>query len=407
MKSFLALSILLATAVSFSAVDEPEFDFAYSDGLYATVSLPKTIGKPVFERGESVELLGIPGFRREVEVHAIWQTDGRNRIVRAPLAVPLLGIAGRNNDYLARLWQQLLYETGSHVMSANSSLSYDFNKASGHGVPGNLEADAQAIAKVIEAFLNRPEARDKVTEVRLLGSSYGGNVALYLARLSKEGKLNFPLGAVVVLSPTVSLHTTARILDDFYGQDFATYNYNPAKLAPLVRTPLVSPQVQVPFKPRMMRAGIGYVFHSELPRIVKKSDEMYHLGLLEKYERADDKRGEPRSWTFTQFVENMSFPYWQRKGAVQSVDAFWSMGELKKLLPTAGENVFVYLSKDDPLNDPADVAALQAHFNPPLFNVLPGGGHLGYAKSQWTKKIVMNRFACGQLNCATTATVRP
>src|SRR5215510_11514674 len=98
MKSFLALSILLATAVVFAAADEPEFDFAYSDGLYATVSLPKTIGKPVFERGERIELLGIPGFRKEMEVHAIWQTAGKDRIVRAPLAVPLLGIAGRNKD---------------------------------------------------------------------------------------------------------------------------------------------------------------------------------------------------------------------------------------------------------------------------------------------------------------------
>ena len=70
MKSFLALSILLVTAMAFAAVDEPEFDFPYSDGLYATVSLPKTIGKSYFERGESIELLGIPGFRRELEVHS-------------------------------------------------------------------------------------------------------------------------------------------------------------------------------------------------------------------------------------------------------------------------------------------------------------------------------------------------
>jgi len=133
------------------------------------------------------------------------------------------------------------------------------------------------------------------------------------------------------------------------------------------------------------RAGIGYVFHSELPLVVKKSDEMYHLGLLEKYERADDRRAKPQSWTFTQFIQDMSFPYWQQKGAVESIDQFWAMGELKNLLPTAGDNVFVYLSKDDPLNDPAEVAALQARFKPP-FNVLPGGGHLGYAKSEWTKK---------------------
>ena len=112
--------------------------------------------------------------------------------------------------------------------------------------------------------------------------------------------------------------------------------------------------------------------------------------------RQCDKRGEARGWTFTQFVEEMSYPYWRQRGAVRSLDEFWAMGDLKKLLPAASDNVFVYVSKDDPLNDPADVATLQARFKPPLFKVLPGGGHLGFAKSQWTKEIVMDRFGCPQ-----------
>jgi predicted alpha/beta-fold hydrolase len=50
------------------------------------------------------------------------------------------------------------------------------------------------------------------------------------------------------------------------------------------------------------------------------------------------------------------------------------------------------VSQDDPLNDPADVAALEAEFAPPLFNVLPGGGHLGFAESKWVRKVVKNAF---------------
>jgi predicted alpha/beta-fold hydrolase len=154
-----------------------------------------------------------------------------------------------------------------------------------------------------------------------------------------------------------------------------------------------------------MRAGIGYMFHSDLKRMVKKNDRMYGLGLLHKYEQVGDKRSEPRGWTFTQFIEEMSYPYWRERGAVQNIDAFWSMGALEKLLKTAGKNVFVYVSKDDPLNSPAEVAALQAHFKPPLFNVLPDGGHLGFAKSEWTKAIVMNKFGRRQTQRLTATTV--
>lgn len=390
MKPFLVIFILVVAALGGTASDEPEFDFAYSDGLYATVTLPVRLDKPDID-DQSIKL-SIPAFQKEMKVRVLWQTEGENRIKRAPLAIPLPGIAGRNKDELARMWQSLLFKTGCHVMTADSSFSHEFNESSGLGVAGNVVAEAEAVVKVIEAFLNTPEARDKVSEVRLLGASYGGNVALYLAKLSKEGKLRFPLGVVVALSPPVSVRDTARILDNFYSQDFASYNYNPAKLIKLRNEPVVSPAARVPFQPRLMRAGIGYVFHSELQRIVKQNDRMYRLGLLEKYERTGDKRGEARNWTFTQFIEEMSYPYWRKRDAVQSVDAFWAMGALENLLPVAGDNVFVYVSQDDPLDDPAQVAALQARFHSPLFNVLPGGGHLGFAQSPWMRKIVSNKF---------------
>jgi len=395
MKTFLVILMLVATSLGVTAADEPEFDFGYSDGLYATVTLAKRIQKPTIDSGESIKLR-VPGFQKEMEVRVHWQTEGEHRIARAPLAIPLLGIAGRNKDDLARLWEALLLETGCHVMMADSAFSYDFNKVSGHGVAGSVAAESEAVVKVIEAFLNTPEARDKVTEVRLLGASYGGTVALYLAKMNAEGKLHFPLGVILALSPPVSLRATAQIVDGFYAQDFASYNYNPAELVRLIDTPIVSPDGRVPFQPRLMRAGIGYVFHSELKRMVKKNDRMYGLGLLHKYERIGDKRGEARGWSYTQFIEEMSYPYWRDRGAVQSIDAFWSMGALENLLTTAGDNVFVYVSRDDPFNNPADVAALQAHFNPPLFNVLPAGGHLGFAKSQWMKETVMNKFGCPQ-----------
>jgi predicted alpha/beta-fold hydrolase len=392
MKSFPAIAVLVAVmGAGLAAADEPQFDFAYADGLYATITLPKRISKPAL-KGEVVKLPAIPGFRKEMTVRALWQIDGAAGVRRAPLAVPLLGLAGRNKDDLAGLWQSLLYETGCHVMTADSTFSYDFNEISGQGVAGNIAAEAEAIAKVIAAFLGDNLGRGKVTEVRLLGASYGGNVALYMAKMEREGKLQFPLGPVLALSPPVSLRDSARILDSFYDEDFAAYNYNPYKLVKLRSEDVVSPTSPVPFDPQLMRAGIGYVFRNDLKRIVKKNDKLYNLHLIETHKRLGDKQGRASGWTFTEFVEEMSFPYWRDKGKVETVDELWSMGDLENLLSAVNGNVRVYVSHDDPLNDPADVAALETGFGPPLFNVLPGGGHLGFAESEWVKQTVKNTF---------------
>ena len=99
MKSVLTVFLLLATAMGFTAADDPKFDFACWDGLYATVTLPKRIEKSAIEDGESMKLQGVPGFQKEIQVRALWQTEGKNRIRRAPLAVPLLGIAGDSSCF--------------------------------------------------------------------------------------------------------------------------------------------------------------------------------------------------------------------------------------------------------------------------------------------------------------------
>jgi hypothetical protein len=124
--------------------------------------LPKRIQKPEIDRGDSIKLQGVPGFQKEMEVRVHWQTDGEYGITRAPLAIPLLGIAGRNKDDLARLWDALLFKTGCHVMTADSSFSYNFNKVSGHGVAGNVAAEAEAVAKVIEPSSIRPRRAAKL-----------------------------------------------------------------------------------------------------------------------------------------------------------------------------------------------------------------------------------------------------
>ncbi|HEX5000325.1 MAG TPA: hypothetical protein VFY29_19035, partial [Terriglobia bacterium] len=212
-------------------------------------------------------------------------------------------------------------------------------------------------------------------------------------------RLPFRLGPVVAFSPPVSMQSTAQILDSYYERDFGAYHFDLLKLVRLRDRSIAGPGSPSPFEPRLMRAGIGYLFHKAIKRAVETNDAQYCLGLLDWYKRTGHRRSDPGEWTFIRFVEEMSWPYWRQQGVSQSLEEYWTMGDLAPLLPVVGDDVFVYLSIDDPLDDPGDVIRLQKKFKPPLFNVLPYGGHLGYATSEWVRKIVLYRLGSPPCLC--------
>src|ERR1043165_3016387 len=121
-------------------------------------------------------------FREDIEVRTFWQPG------KAPLAVTLLGFGQASDDRNARAWQYDLYHAGNHVLSFDSLIRNNMNRAIGHGVAGNILEEGRLTARIIHAFLATRDPltgeaiRDRVTSVRLLGASYGGNVALQTLR---------------------------------------------------------------------------------------------------------------------------------------------------------------------------------------------------------------------------------
>lgn len=374
------------------AAEEITYDYSYDDGLYSTVTLSKRLDKHEVDNEKSVKLSNIPGFAKELKVRVAWQREDKKHLANAPLVVVLLGLNGRIKDDLAQVWQGLLYESGCHVMTFDSVFGADFGKCSNHGVAGNVVAEAEAAAKVVEAFLAQPGMNEHVASVNLFGTSYGGTVSLQVARMGSAGKLPFKLGKVLAFSPTVSLKSSARILDACYSVDFAAINFDRMKLLKLRDREPAAPGSPSPFEASYMKAGVGYVFKEELKKVVEKNDKLYGLGRLEDLKRRDDPRGSAKAWTFMQYVEELAFPYWQAKGAFKSADELWAAGDLRNILPAAGENVRAYIAADDPLNDPSDLSALKGAVSPPRLNVIPHGGHLGFADAEWVKKVIDATF---------------
>ena len=359
-----------------------EFDYSITDGLYATVTAMQSFKKPELRDEKKFILKHIDGFKKEMPVRVLLQPEP------APLAVIFLGLTSRSKDPLARLWQSQLFEAGCHVLVFDSMFRSSFNEKSGHGVAGHMEMEAWLAANIIRAFLDHPEVSGKVTKVGLVGTSYGGILALNFAKLAKEGRVKVVPDRVLVFSPPVSMQISAMILDKFYDEDRRKHG-----LLEMFKLKGAEPQFgkPVPFSQSLMRAGIGYVFHEDLADAVACSKSLYNFELPEP-PKDEKKANDKNQRQFVRFIEQVVYPYWQKNKRVNALEDLWAYGDLYKLLQAAPDSVHCVLTADDPLNDPILLKYIQRDIPHSKLTVLPCGGHLGYVGCKWSHQRVLQLF---------------
>ena len=348
---------------------EPPFDYAIDNGLYATITIPSSFEKPVITNEKKAKLK-IDGFSKELEVRILWRKEQN-----APLVVLLPGLSARAKDDLTQIWKSYLYDAGFHVLSFDSVFHPDFCKRTVHGASGYLTAEAEVVGKIVETFQKLPEAQGRISKIGLVGTSYGGTVALNCMRLAKQGKLPFTPDRVMALSPPVSLKTAAAFLDNCYCVDLPKFGL--MDLLPL-RGAEPTPGRPCPFSDSMMRAGIGYVFHSDLKNIVSGNLKLYSKDMNDFTVKDSGK------YQFQEYEELFAQKYWEKKTSSGPVD-LWAQGELSTLLRDQPTNVRVIIAADDPLNNPDQLLVLSGMISKQVLTVVPRGGHLGYVGSQWTK----------------------
>ena len=255
----------------------------HTNGLVATINY-KEFKEPKVEGAIKIKLpAASTGFKGEMEVCALWQPG------KAPLAIPLLGIYEEHDDKLVRAWQAYLFEAGCHVVTFDSPFRNDFNSRSVHGVVGNLEEDAKVAARLIEALLDyrdapgAPPLRENVTCLRLLGTSYGGFLALHMVR-QERAKLG-PIDRVLILSAPVKMSTALHTIDQFHEVDRARFQTSLIKLMGGYTPDKPDPSER---ELSLMRAGIGYDFYDTLDSILKHNEETYMPGLFDKFKAEEE-----------------------------------------------------------------------------------------------------------------------
>jgi len=354
---------------------QPRYRHPYADGLYSTVTAMNTFPDLSVRKQKKVKLK-VPGFRKDVPVHAILQNH------RAPLIVVLLGVDGKVDGPWGGLFPYWYNEYNYHVLTFDSTFTPQYPEISGQGVVGNFDAEADQVAAVIAAFLKTDEAQRVVTNVGVLGMSFGGSQALLLAAKAKAGKLPFQLSGCLALSPPVSLRTAARTVDRFFVEDrWDTTMIELAKrFGPHV--PVKEGQ-KIPFAPTEMRAAIGFVFRDGLMNVVERNDRFYKLKVLPGEDSGENRSTWAEAIGFEYFMEKFTFPYWEKKGAVKTADELWDMTSLAKLLPRLPDYAEAIVAANDPFNLPDELAQAQAADANKRLTVLPNGGHLGYVASDW------------------------
>ena len=363
----------------------PGYDYDIENGLLATVTALNFV-KPEIKNERTMVLKRVEGCSKEIEVQVMWQ-DGK-----APLAVLLLGFTSRSKSPMAQIWKAQLFAAGCNVMTFDSPFLPAFNKRSRHGVAGNLDAESHLAGNVISAFLKTSDARSHVTKVGIVGGSYGALLALNIVQEAKQGKSSFSPDRVLALSPPVSIKTAAEHLDKFHSED--RWDYDLAKLAGDLQGLTPEKALRSNFPDSEYRAGIAAAFRIDLSDIVLYTDDAYKLKLLPFQNESDDSHRESfaETWTFSRYMTEMCFPYWQSKGKVSTVDQLLDMGDCRLLMRDLPDSVTVVIAQDDPLNDPAELSALKSSVSPSRLLVLPRGGHMGYISSKWCETLIKNLF---------------
>jgi len=380
-------------------------------------------------------------FKDDIEVRMFWQQG------KAPLAVTLLGFGMASEDRNAQAWQSDLYRAGNHVLSFDSLIRNNMNRAIGQGVAGNILEEGRLTARIIHAFLSTrdPETggtyRDRVSSVRLLGASYGGNIALQTMR--EPSSVIWPLDRVLIISTPVDFQNTTVLFDKYYREDRS--RFGKLSLARLIHG--FTPDADDPSEKELslMRAGIGYSFHGDFASIAKDNMDRYmptlkprlkgfadspefdnhrkhqlellkanydsykitlqemraQLGNSEYNALKDDsearynnqreyiknKLDDVSHWSFKTYFTLLCQPFWEANGD------YSDYGRLKKLLNGAPNFVQVVIAEDDPLNDPDDLEALKKTIKEPQLLTIPHGGHLGFTGTRWFQTLMAKFFA--------------
>ena len=194
------------------------YDYPFKDPYLATVIGTPSELQPKLPEKIDYKMLSFKVFPERGIPSVFWhQKEFRYSLTYQKGEAPLIFvIAGTGSSFYSSnmiFFQRIFYQAGFHVICLPSPTHMNFiTSASATSLPGNIIADAVDLYRVMTMAWEQVKDRIEVSEFYLTGYSLGASQAAFVAKLDEE-KRTFNFKKVLMINPSVSLYSSAKILD--------------------------------------------------------------------------------------------------------------------------------------------------------------------------------------------------
>ena len=389
------------------------YDFPIRDPYAATIAGTPSELQPSLPEKIDFELMSLKVFPDRAIPDVFWyQREFLYTLSYQKQAAPLIFvIAGTGSSFYSSsmiFLQKVFWQAGFHVICLSSPTQMNFvTMASADCVPGNIVEDSQDLYRVMTMAYEQVKGRIKVKEFYLTGYSLGASQSAFVSKLDEERRV-FNFKKVLLINPSVSLYTSAKILDAMllevvpnrdpeefdrwfdemlggFGRIWRNLGEPPLDQDFLYDVYRYLLKRMNPPKRENMAGMIGTVFRLASSNMIFTADVMANYGLIVPKNR---ELGSADSLTdffkvtshvsFIDYFNEFLFPYYQARTPGLTKEALIEGTSLRSIESYLRNSPKIALmgNEDDLILAPEDLAFLKEVFGSRA-RIFPYGGHLG------------------------------
>lgn len=429
---WIIFSVLVVTTVSarWDAGDlkhVDSFNFSFTDGYVSTIwgavhSQPRSI-KGV--KGARVYKLKTDQFKSgNILLSGYLDRDKQGRLLKRPLVAIIPGIFSNHDDSTCLRTLNQISKLNFHVFCLPNPWSKVYIQAqpADGTLPGKLKEEAIIEHNIVKTLVADLQSKQQVTDVHLMGFSYGAFVAGVVKSLDEASAKPIFTGLTTLLSPPVRIFRSMTRLDALFAQEQERYKKTSSLQIYAMVSNYLTAYKDSDLSPNTIKHApmvVGFqAFHRNLIKTLKLLNQVVRKGTGIKAQTIN--QGEvltevedglnSGSNTFMSNIGPMSIPvgpssrkemldyrfedYINHNYSKSEIDEYKKdMGNLLYWVGTNKDHrVRIMSAKDDFLNEAADWEELRQFSerspNANLFVNLYEGGHMGYMSTKWFAKLL-------------------
>jgi hypothetical protein len=407
------LVLICAVIVGFGGTHVLAYDYPLKDPYAATIAGTPTELEPPLPEKIDYEQLGLEVFPDRPTPDVFWyQREFLYTLSYQKQEAPLIFvIAGTGSSFYSSsmiFLQKAFYGAGFHVICLSSPTQMNFvTTASATSVPGNIIEDSQDLYRVMTLAWEQVKDRIKVKEFYLTGFSLGASQSAFVSKLDEEKRV-FNFKKVLMINPSVSLYTSAKILDDMllkvvpsrdpeefdrwfreilgaFGEIYRVLGQPPLDQDFLYDAYRFLLKRQTPPRQENMAGMIGTVFWLASSNMIFTADVMSNYGLIVPKNRVLGSADSLTDYfkvtyriSFIDYFNEFLYPYFQAKTPGLTKEALIESTSLRSIESYLRNSPKIVLmdNEDDLILAPEDLAFLKDVFGSRA-KIYPYGGHLG------------------------------